>query len=62
MTHTFAVMQISKAAYVELKRKLIEAGYEHAVTRTTKHGEVLDMSGIAVVDSSAIAAHGEKKV
>ena len=48
MTHTFAVMQVSKAAYAEIKRKLEEAGYEHAFTRTTKHGDVLDMSGIAL--------------
>lgn len=43
-THTYAVMDVSQSTYAEVHRKLLEAGYEHAVMDT---GE-LDMHGIAL--------------
>ena len=49
MTHTYALLEVSNAAYQEVKRKLIDAGYGSAVN---SDGEI-DMHGIAlVVDKS----------
>jgi len=31
MTHTFAVLEISQAAYDEIEAKLRAAGYEHTI-------------------------------
>lgn len=44
MTYTYAILPISLPAYAEIKRKLEEAGYEHAIG---PEGE-LDMRGIAL--------------
>lgn len=52
MTHTYVVLQISKRAFAEIKRKLVEAGYEHAFRKDDEHGLVIDMHGIAVADQS----------
>lgn len=46
-THTFSILEISKAAYEEIKGKLTEAGYEHAIIKEGER-EVIDMNGIAV--------------
>jgi hypothetical protein len=43
-THTFAVLELSEAAYLEISGKLRAAGYEHAFHND---GEI-DMHGIAV--------------
>lgn len=43
MSHTYVVLDISPAAYNEIKRKLVAAGYDH-----TFHEDVIDMHGIAV--------------
>lgn len=43
-THTYAVMGVSQSTYAEVHRKLLEAGYEHAIM---DNGE-LDMHGIAL--------------
>lgn len=42
-THTYAVLEISRAAYDEIHQKLDAAGYQH-----TFDGDVIDMHGIAV--------------
>jgi hypothetical protein len=43
MTHTYAVLELSKAAFDEITQKLRAAGYDHAF-----HDDVVDMQGIAV--------------
>jgi hypothetical protein len=47
MTFTYATMEVSKATYEEIKTKLIEADYDHAIVRDDG-SEVLDMHGIAL--------------
>jgi hypothetical protein len=44
-THTYVTMQLSAAAYAEIKEKMVAAGYDHVFGRD---GEI-DMHGIAVV-------------
>ena len=49
MTHTYALLEVSNATYQEVKRKLMDAGYAHAIN---SDGEI-DMHGIAlIVDKS----------
>lgn len=48
MSHTYAVLQISKAAFDEIRGKLKEAGYEHAFDDAAEGGPVVDMHGVAV--------------
>lgn len=43
-THTYALLELSAGAYDEIKAKLLEAGYQHAIN---EEGEI-DMHGIAV--------------
>lgn len=43
MSHTYSILEISQAAFNEIKQKLEEAGYLHVF-----HGEAIDMHGIAV--------------
>lgn len=44
MTHTYALLEVSAAAYDEIAAKLCEAGYSHAVN---DDGEI-DMRGLAL--------------
>src|SRR5262245_44629824 len=46
-THTYSILEISRSAYDEIKDKLIEAGYQHAVMKEGER-EVIDMHGIAI--------------
>lgn len=46
-THTYVEMDVSQAAHDEIRRKLIDARYHHALHG--RDGEVLDMHGIALV-------------
>lgn len=46
-THTFSILEISQAAYEEIKAKLIEAGYQHAILEEGGQ-EVIDLHGIAI--------------
>lgn len=52
MTHTFAELELSPAAYDEIAAKLKEAGYDHAFIREIRHGvevsATIDMHGIGV--------------
>jgi len=46
-THTFAVLELSPAAFNEIKTKLEAAGYQHAFIK--EDGELtIDMHGIGV--------------
>lgn len=47
MTYTYALMDVSEATYQEIKAKLLEAGYSHAL-HDGDDGIVLDMHGIAL--------------
>jgi hypothetical protein len=44
MSHTYAILELSKAAVDEIRKKLADNGYDHAF-----HGDwIIDMHGIAV--------------
>lgn len=45
MTHTYAILEISSAAFEEIKAKLEAADYQHLFA---ENGTVIDMYGIAV--------------
>lgn len=46
-THTYTVLPVSSQAFQEIKEKLEEAGYDHAIQHTD--GDlVIDMHGIAL--------------
>jgi len=47
-THTFAVLELSPAAFNEIKTKLEAAGYEHAFIKEQGEPLVIDMHGIGV--------------
>lgn len=48
-THTYAALEISKAAWEEIARKLRAAGYDHAFDLQER---AIDMSGIGVVEQA----------
>lgn len=43
-THTYAILEISRTAFEEIKAKLVEAEYWHSLHSDS----VIDMHGIAV--------------
>ena len=45
MTHTYVELELSPAAYDEIRQKLEEAGYKHAFIDEA----TIDMHGIAVI-------------
>ena len=47
MSYTYAILEVSQAAYDEIRQKLEQAGYQHAFHRESD-GEVVDMHGIAL--------------
>lgn len=47
MTHGYSILELSRPAFDEIRRKLKEAGYEHAF----EGEDTIDMHGIAVQDS-----------
>lgn len=49
MTHTYAILGISSAAYQEIKEKLEAAGHDH-VFHDDGNKVVIDMHGIALKD------------
>lgn len=50
-THTYAILELSKAAVDEIRSKLEAAGYQHAF-----HDDVIDMHGIAVQAEEPVRA------
>lgn len=48
-THTYAVLEVTPMAFVEVKRLLAAAGYDHAFD-----GDVIDMHGIALKAVTAV--------
>lgn len=51
MTYTYVLMEVSPAVYLEIREKLLKAGYDHAIT---SEGE-LDLHGIALVQEELTA-------
>lgn len=48
-THTYSVLEVSPEAYHEIRRKLADAGYEHAFdSAVVDWAEVMDIHGIAL--------------
>jgi hypothetical protein len=47
MSYTYVILDVSPAAYAEIRAKLEAAGYGHAFHREDD-GEVIDMHGIAL--------------
>lgn len=47
-THTYAVLELSEAAYQEIREAFERAGYGHAFHDDAEHGKLIDMHGIAV--------------
>lgn len=49
-THTYALLEVSPAAYEEISKALRAAGYDHAFHEDDDRGTVVDMHGIALVN------------
>lgn len=57
MSHTYAVLEVSQATYAEIRAKLVDAGYDHALHTPAVSGEdreVIDMHGIALKESTDV--------
>ena len=52
MSYTYVILEVSSAAYKEIKEKLEAAGYHHAF-HDDRDGTVIDMHGIALKDEDA---------
>ena len=48
-THTYVEMPVSSQTFQEIKRKLEEAGYQHAIDCSGETA-TLDMHGIALIE------------
>lgn len=48
MTHTYAVLVVSPLTYQDVRKRLLEAAYDHAIHHDRVDGEVIDMHGIAL--------------
>jgi hypothetical protein len=57
MAHTYAVLQVSAAAYNEVRRLLEDAGYGHAFHQDDDR-VLIDMHGIALSKDAADSAYG----
>lgn len=51
-TYTYAVLDISAAAFEEIRAKLAAAGYQHAFHESSDGRTVIDMHGIAVAPAA----------
>ena len=47
-THTFVTLEISEAAYKEIKQKLLAASYNHVFIYDYDGTEKIDMAGIGL--------------
>ncbi len=45
MTHTFVIVEISKDAFQDIKKQLMDAGWRHQIME--KEG-IIDMHGLAI--------------
>lgn len=62
-THTYAIVEISAAAYAEIRAKLVEANYDHLIS-SDGTSEVIDMNGLAVAGkvTASVTLDGETVV
>jgi hypothetical protein len=49
MSHTYALLLISSAAYTEIRAALVDANYVHALRKSNTPDEVIDMHGIGLM-------------
>lgn len=56
-THTFVILELSPAAYEEIKTKLEAAGYQDAFIEQDGR-TVIDLHGISVTDGDQTTANG----
>jgi len=54
MSRTYVVLEVSPAAYAEIRDKLLAAGYGHALHHEDG-AEVVDMHGIALASDTAFS-------
>lgn len=47
-THTYAILEVDETTYADVRARLAAVGYEHTFHEERKHGEVIDMHGIAL--------------
>lgn len=52
MPYTYVLIEVSKATFDEIEKKLRDAGYEHAIDDDSG---MLDMHGLALVLNGALA-------
>jgi hypothetical protein len=52
MTRTFATLEVSEPTFDEIRAKLVQAGYSHAIREDPGFFELIDMHGIALVCST----------
>jgi hypothetical protein len=52
-TYTYATIEVSHAAYVEIKAKLEAAGYQDQFHEDREDGVLIDMHGIALKDEES---------
>jgi len=57
-THTYVVMNVSPQAFDEIRQKLVDADYMHAIHDDGHDGELLDMYGIALAPASEFNSYG----
>lgn len=57
VTYTYVLLDVSEAAYAEIRQKLEEAGYSHAFHRSDDEPEVIDMHGIALRSKPDVKRH-----
>ncbi len=54
MTHTYAILKVSRKTYREIKEKLEAAGYQHAFHDDgDEDGVVIDMHGIGLAEETS---------
>jgi hypothetical protein len=46
--YTYAILEVSDAAYEEIKNRLEIAGYQHTFNQDHEHGIVIDLHGLAL--------------
>jgi hypothetical protein len=62
MTYTYAILEVSQAAYEEIRKLLTAAGYDHAFHHTHDDGQVfdvIDMHGIGL--KAGVQADGDRR-
>lgn len=61
VTYTYAILEVSAAAYKEIADKLRAADYRQVFHADNEHGTVIDMHGIALACDTCVAErHGRR--